>query len=381
MSAQRSRAKTASDRDARSLLLPPDSTLATATAFLVAFGLVTVYSAGTLKGALSFDSTSHLLGKQLVAAMIGVTLMYGVSRCTLATLEKLAAGLGVLTLLLLVVVLIPGIGTKVGGARRWINLGGGLNFQPSEFARLATVLLVAKFAARHQDEIPTFRGILRALFLPGVFCALILLQPDFDTALTVLLIGSIILFVAGLPWIYVVSGALLGGAGAGALVYFASYRMERIIGFLDPWADVRGRGYQIIQCWIGMGSGGWFGRGLGQSVQKLGFLPEAHTDFIFAVVGEEWGFLGAAAIVSLFMVIAWRGYRISAEQTIPFARYLGAGITAMVTIQALLNLMVVTGLAPTTGVPLPLVSYGGTSLVFVMASLGILWGLSRRREA
>jgi cell division protein FtsW len=375
----RGRGNSAASSDARALELPPDSTLATATALLVAFGLVTVYSAGTIDGALSYDATGHLLGKQLIAAMLGMACMYVVSRMTLHRLEQLAAALGVITLILLVAVLIPGIGTKVGGARRWINLGGGLNFQPSEFARLATVLLVAKFAARHQNEIPTFRGIVRALCLPGIFCGLILAQPDFDTGLTVLLIGAIILFVAGLPWLYVGAGVLVGGVGAAGLIMFARYRMERIVGFLDPWADVRGKGYQIIQCWIGMGSGGWFGRGLGQSVQKLGFLPEAHTDFIFAVVGEEWGFLGAAAIVMLFMVVAWRGYRISADQTIPFARYLGAGITAMVTIQALLNLMVVTGLAPTTGVPLPLVSYGGTSLIFVMASLGILWGLSRRR--
>jgi len=188
----------------------------------------------------------------------------------------------------------------------------------------------------------------------------------------------VILFVAGVPWRYVLIGAGAAVLVAILLIWKEPYRMDRIMGFLDPWSDPRRKGYQIIQCWIAMGSGGIFGKGLGASIQKLGFLPEAHTDFIFAVIAEELGFVIASLIVVLFGIISWKGYRIAIRQSIPFARYVAIGITAMVSMQAGLNLMVVSGLAPTTGVPLPFVSYGGTSLIFMMSSLGILWGISRR---
>ncbi len=362
---------------AEDLSAPPDSTLATATVLLMAIGLVSVYSAGIMEGEQVFDSTGHFLLRQSIAAVLGIGAMIWASRLPLAKIEHYTTLFGLGTLLILLIVLIPGIGTKISGARRWIRLGP-VSFQPSEFARLATVMLVAKYAASHSEEIRTFKGVCKSLILPTMFAALILAEPDFDTGLMVLLIGALILFVAGIPWIYVVGGASAGLAAAAGLIIVAPYRLQRIAGFLDPWSDMRGKGYHIIQSWIAMGSGGFFGKGLGGSVQKLGFLPEAHTDFIFAIIAEEWGFVGATVIVMLFCVIAWRGYRIALAQTIPFARYLGMGITAMVTLQALLNLLVVSGLAPTTGVPLPLVSYGGTSLVFMTSSLGILWGLSRR---
>jgi cell division protein FtsW len=357
--------------------LPPDPTLATVTVLLMAIGLIAVYSAGAARGAQQFDSSAHFLSRQAIAGVIAIGAMLWFSRMSLASLQRWTMIIGLATFAVLIMVLIPGIGTKIGGARRWINFGFGLNFQPSEFARLSTVLLVAKYAANRPDEVRTIKGLFKSLLVPILYTGLILLQPDLDTGLTVLMIGGIILFIAGLPWIYVVGALAVGALGTGILIVAEPYRIERVLGFLDPWADMRGKGYQIIQCWIAMGSGGLIGKGLGQSVQKLGFLPEAHTDFIFAVIGEEGGFLVTASIIILFGLMAWRGYRIAASQTIPYARYLAAGITAMVTLQALLNLMVVTGLAPTTGVPLPFLSYGGTSLIFMTASLGILWGLSR----
>lgn len=357
-------------------LSPPDSILATVTVMLMAIGIISVYSAGVMEGTVHFESTTHFVIRQMIAAVIGLAGMVLASRLPLSTIEKFATVFGVVTLIVLALVLIPGIGTVVGGARRWIRLGP-INFQPSEFARLATVLLVAKYAATHAEELKTLRGFGKAMLLPAVFAGLINLEPDFDTALMVLLIGGIILFCAGIPLGYVLIIGTAGVIGAWMLVIGSEYRYQRILGFLDPWSDARGKGYHIIQSWTAMGSGGFFGKGLGNSVQKLGFLPEAHTDFIFAIIGEEGGFIVASAIVALFGVLAWRGYRIAAAQTIPFARYLAIGITAMITLQALLNMMVVTGLAPTTGVPLPLVSYGGTSWIFMATSIGLLWGLSR----
>lgn len=359
------------------LSAPPDPALATATAMLMAVGLVSVYSAGIMEGEIAYDSTGHFLIRQTVAAVIGIAAMIWASRLPFAKIERVTTVFGFGTLVLLIMVLVPHVGTRIGGARRWLRLGP-VSIQPSEFARLAAVLLVAKYAASHDAEIKTFRGICKSLLLPTIFCALILGEPDFGTGLMVLLIGALILFVAGIPWIYVIGGGAVGLVASIVLILVAPYRLQRIAGFMNPWADMRGKGYHIIQSWIAMGSGGLFGKGIGGSVQKLGFLPEAHTDFIFAIICEEWGYLGALFVISLFAVITWRGYRIAVAQTIPFARYLGTGITAMITLQALLNLMVATGLAPTTGMPLPLVSYGGTSLVFTTTSLGILWGLSRR---
>jgi len=355
----------------------PDPTLATATIFLMAIGLIFVYSAGIMRAEIAYNSTSHFLVRQMVAAAIGIGLMMFVSRVSSDWLENFTGVFGIVTLVLLMVVLIPGIGVKIAGARRWINLGPLGRFQPSEFARLAAVLLVAKYAARHGDEIRSAAGIAKALVLPFVFAALILAEPDTDTGFTVLIIAGVILFAAGIPWLYILSLGALGLVGGTAVIMMAAYRMERILGFLNPYADMRGRGYHIVQGWTAMGSGGFFGKGLGASVLKFGFLPEAHTDFILAIIGEEGGFITTSLIAVLFGVIVWRGYKIALAQSDAYSRFVAVGITAMVTLQALLNMMVVTGLAPTTGVPLPFVSYGGTSVMFMAASLGILLGLSR----
>lgn len=362
------------------LTLPPDPTLALATILLMAIGMVSVYSASPSSLALESSQSGYLLMHQFGAAILGGLVMIAASRLTLAQLDRATPWVSAVAMISLIVVLIPGIGQKVGGATRWIRLGP-LSFQPSELARLATVLYAARFAARNPDAIKNWKGLLSAFGVPLVFCILILLQPDFDTGFIMLGFAGIIFFAAGLPWLYLGFGAVAGSAAAIALIWIEPYRMQRITGFLHPLEDPQGKGYQIIQCWTGMGSGGWFGRGLGKSVQKLGFLPEAHTDFIFAVIGEEGGFLVTALIVILFIILAWRGYRIAMAQSLSYARYLAVGITSMVTVQALINLAVVSGLMPTTGVPLPLVSYGGTSVVFITAALGILWGLSRRRNA
>lgn len=359
---------------------PADSTLSTAIFALLAIGLVAVFSASTMKAHTYFDSSSHFLSVQLTAAMIGLLMMLLISRIPITAIEKFTPVFGLFTAVILGLVLVPAFGAEVGGARRWLNLGPLPRFQPSEFARVAAVLLVARFAARRPEEVATIKGVGKALAGPLVFAVLILFEPDLDTGMTILLISGIVLFAAGLPWRYVITLLVIGAIALVGLISVADYRMDRILGFMDPWADMKGRGWHVIQGWIAMGSGGLFGRGLGNSIQKHGFLPEPHTDFIFAIIGEEGGFVFSVLIVVLFGVVAWRGYRIAASQKNNFACYVAVGITSMITLQALLNLMVVTGLAPTTGVPLPLISYGGTSLVLTMCALGILLGLSRRTD-
>ncbi|RMH59418.1 MAG: putative lipid II flippase FtsW [Candidatus Hydrogenedentota bacterium] len=363
----------------RETLFPPDAFLVTTTLFLMAVGFIFVYSAGVMKAEIYYGSTSHFLVRQALAAVIGIVTMIVLSRIPADLLERAAGPFAILTFLLLFLVLIPGVGIKISGARRWLPMPLLGRFQPSEFARLAVVIVVARYVARNGEEIGTWTGVGKMLLPPLLFFLLIVAEPDFDTAMMIPALALVILFVAGLPWRILtgIVGVLL--AGAAALVAAAPYRLERIRGFLDPWSDVQGKGYHIIQGWTAMGSGGLFGKGIGQGVQKYGFLPEPHTDFIFAVIGEEIGLIGTVLVTAGFIVLAWRGYRAALEQKEPFARYAAAGVTALITGQALLNMMVVTGLAPTTGVPLPLISYGGTSIVFTCAAIGILLNFSRRR--
>lgn len=353
----------------------PDPALSTAALALIAIGLVAVYSAGIMRAQSLYDSTGHFLARQSIAALLGFTCLWVAIRMPLRLLDRLAGPFGILTLVFLALVLVPSVGVEINGARRWLSLGPLGRFQPSEFARLSVVLLIAKYAAGHTERMASLSQVTKALVLPALFAGLILAQPDLDTGLMILVIGLTILFAAGIPWAYIIGFGLLGLACAA--MWLRGFQIDRIVGFLDPWADPRGRGYHVIQGWTAMGSGGFFGKGLGGSVLKFGFLPEAHTDFILAVIGEEGGFIVTSIVVLLFGVIAWRGYKVALSQPTQFGRFIAVGITAMITIQALLNLMVVTGLAPTAGVPLPLVSYGGTSFVLTTASLGILLGLSR----
>lgn len=361
-----------------SLAGPPDTTLATATALLMALGMVFVYSAGTDRGTDAL--TANLLVRQLIAGVIGCTCMYWCSRVTLSRLDQFTLILVGAAILANILVLVPGVGHTVKGATRWLRLGPA-SFQPSEVARIASVLYAARFAARSPELIRDWRTFWRGFDIPLVFATLVYFQRDLDTALFMLIYPGIVYFVAGMPWRAVIAG---GACAASAAIYYVQsepYRMKRFTAFLNPELDAQGDNYQVVQALRGLGSGGWFGRGLGGSIQKFGFLPEAHTDFIFAVIGEEGGLVTTVLIVGLFAVLAWRGYRISLGQANPYARYLAAGITAMITFQALMNLLVVTSRIPVLGIPLPLVSSGGTSLIFVASALGILWGLSRHRES
>jgi len=279
--------------------------------------------------------------------------------------------------ILLVLVLVPPFGVTINGTRRWIRLGP-VSFQPAELAKLALVIYLAAFFARKRDEIGDFRrGVLPPLAVAGTLAALVFAQPDLGTCLTLVALTFGLLFLAGgrvRHLLIVVAPALPLLALA---IWAAPYRLRRITAFVDPWADPRGSGFQIIQSWLALGNGGLVGQGVGASKQKLFYLPESHTDFIFAIIGEELGFVGAASIVLLFVVFAWRGLRIGLRAPDPFGTYLALGITVLVATQTVVNLGVVTGLLPTKGLPLPFISFGGSALLVTMLSTGVLLNISQ----
>jgi cell division protein FtsW len=348
--------------------------LALVTAALVLFGLVMVYSATSGSAALGNANPLGYVERQVTYAITGVILLVVVSRLDLERLRALAPTLVVTALVLCLAVLV--IGTRVNGARRWIGVGP-LVFQPSELAKLALVVWTAAYLSRRQPP-RTLRELARPLgFLVLFFAAIVLVEPDLGTALTLLLVVGAILLVSGtrLP--------LLGSAyalvfGLAAIAAWSSpYRRDRLLTFLDPWKDPTGAGLQNVQALISMGSGGVFGRGLGQCIECLHYLPEAHTDMMFAVVGEELGFVGVSLLVAAFCTFAYAGLRLAIACRDPFAKRLAAGITALVCGQAAINMAAATGLAPLTGIPLPFVSYGGSSLVVMLAGVGVLLNIAR----
>ncbi|MDA8441093.1 MAG: stage V sporulation protein E [Peptococcaceae bacterium] len=355
----------------------PDYVLLITVLALLALGVVMVYSASAVKAHLEFDDPFHFLKLQLLWSALGIaTLVLGMN-IDYGWLRAYAKPLLYVGLILLVMVKIPGVGREVNGAVRWIGLGP-LSLQPSEVIKLAMVIFLAKVLAVKPEKIRFFfKGLLPPLGLLVVIAGLIMLQPDLGTTLVIAGTTFMVLIAAGARWGHI---AALGSAGVGLVVLAiaaAPYRMKRILAFLDPWADPSGKGYQTIHALLALGSGGLFGLGFGQSRQKFLYLPESHTDFIFAIIGEELGILGAAVIAILFVIFAWRGYKIAMAAPDPFACLLGVGVTSMIVIQAGINIGVVSGLLPVTGITLPFISYGGSSLLFTMAAVGILLNLSR----
>jgi cell division protein FtsW len=277
----------------------------------------------------------------------------------------------------LLLVLTPGIGAERGGARRWIALGG-FSLQPSEFVKLGMVLFLARWISRHREAMPRFAsGVLPALLCVGVCSALMLGQPDFGTAVILGLLLLLMLFVGGARPAHIGALVLCGAIATIAAVHLAPYRMRRLLAFMHPWEHSQDAGFQLVQSLIAFGSGGLSGVGLGQSEQKMLFLPEAHTDFIFALVGEELGLIGAVVVLVLFAVVAVRGFRIAVRHSDSFASLLAFGLTAVLVLSAVVNVGVVLGMLPTKGLPLPFLSYGGSALLATMLEVGLLAGLSR----
>ncbi len=356
----------------------PDPWLCLPAAALLALGLLMVLNTTYFLGQAKTGDSFHFFKLHLLHIAVGFVVLAALSQFSLAGLRRLVLPLMVVAVALLILVWVPGLGVVRGGARRWVRLGPVLA-EPSELVKFAVVFFLADFLAKRQDAISSFKhGPLPAFLIVGPIALLVLKQPDFGTTVMLALVLFALLFAAGARAKHL--GAA-GGLALAALVIQAvakPYRMRRLTTFMDPWGSARGAGFQLTQSLIALGEGGGWGTGLGAGRQKMFYLPQAHTDFVFAVVVEEFGMIGALAVFALFCAILLRGMRIAHEEPDPFASLLAVGLTAMLSLQALVNMAVVIGLVPTKGLPLPFLSYGGTSIVMAMAALGALLALSRR---
>jgi cell division protein FtsW len=340
---------------------------------LVAFGLVMVYSATSAPAALAQTDPMSYLKKQGVYALIGVASMMAAARLDYRRLRLLAPGLVLTSLFLCLAVL--ALGTRVNGARRWIAIGPA-TFQPSELAKLALAVWAAAYLCRRPAP-RTLKQLWRPTgMLLAVFCVLVLLEPDLGTVIAIVVVLAAILLISGTPLPTLGLGASIAVAVGLAAIWFEPYRRARLFSFLDPWKDPQGAGFQTVQALIGFGSGGPFGTGLGQGVNKINYLPEAHTDMIMAVIGEELGLVGVTGVIAAYAAFAYAGLRVALRCKDPFGKRLAAGLVALVCGQAVINLAAVLGLAPLTGIPLPFISYGGSSLVVALLSVGVLLNIA-----
>ena len=340
---------------------------------LVAFGLVAVYSATSAPAEVGGQNPNYYLERQGLYATLGIVLMVLAQRFDYRRLRLLAQPLVLVSLGLLVAVLV--VGTAVNGARRWISFGPAA-FQPSELAKLALALWAAAYLSRRPAP-RDLRELARPVgALAGIYSALLILEPDLGTAITILVMLSAMLLVAGTPLKTLTAALTITGGLGAAAIWLEPYRRARFFAFLHPWHDVQGVGFQLVQAMIGMGSGGIFGVGLGQGVQKVFYLPEASNDMIAANIGEELGLIGIGAVILAYVVFGFTGLRVALRCQDPFGKLLATGITALVCGQAAVNIAAVLGVAPLTGIPLPFLSYGGSSLVVLLASVGILLNIA-----
>jgi cell division protein FtsW len=356
--------------------LKSDKLLFIATLVLVCASLVMVYSASAVLALEKNQHPSFFLFKQATFALLGLVLMPVLMRIDYRNYRQpivLWTALGLVSLALIAVL----FGPRINGARRWFGIAG-VGVQPSEFAKLAMIFFVAAILERRMDRIDDIRySLLPVAIVVGGVVGLIMLQPDLGTALSIIAIVGAMVFAAGINYRYVIGLLLVSLPAAYVVLMSADYRQRRIKVFLDPWSDPLGDGFQVIQSFIAVGTGGLFGRGLMAGVQKLFYLPYPETDFIFAVIGEELGLLGTTVVLACFCVIAWRGLRTSMRAPDRFGAFLALGLTAMLVVQAFFNMSVVLGLLPTKGIPLPFVSFGGSSLLMSMIGMGILLNVSQ----
>lgn len=353
----------------------------TITAILIAIGIVMIYSASAIYADSTMGDSMYYIKRHLLYLTLGIVMMFLAMALDLTLLKKYAKPLMAVTVFLLLIVLIPHIGRETSGARRWFKFGP-VNFQPSELAKIAVIIYMADFISRKGIEIKSFiRGYLPALMVLGVVVGLVLLEPDLGTAITVCSIVFIMLYAGGVRGSYILASMLSSLPVLYFLLFRVAYRRKRMMAFLNPWEDRRGTGFQIIQSFVALGSGGLFGVGLGQSRQKLFYLPASHTDFIFSIIGEELGFVGTASIAVLFAVFVWQGMKIVFKTTDTFERLLSLGIVSLIAIEAIINIGVTAGALPTKGLPLPFISYGGSGLIFHLMAIGILLNVAKSCEA
>ena len=355
----------------------PDIFLMIVTFTLLAVGLIMVYSASAVWADYKFNDSFFFAKRQMLFAGVGIVAMFFIMNIDYWTWRTWAKVILIICFVLLILVLIPGIGNVRNGSRSWIGVGA-FSVQPSEFMKIAMIAFLAKFLSENQKAITSFKqGLFPSLGLVFLAFGLIMLQPDLGTGTVMVGTSVVMIFIAGARISHFVGLGLIGVAGFVGLIISAPYRMKRITSFLDPWQDPLGSGFQMIQSLYAIGPGGLFGLGLGQSRQKFFYLPEPQTDFIFAILAEELGFIGGSLILLLFSLLLWRGIRIALGAPDLFGTFLATGIIAMIAIQVMINIGVVTGLMPVTGITLPFLSYGGSSLTLMLMAVGVLLNISR----
>ncbi len=355
----------------------PDMVIFVITLIILAIGIIMVYSSSAVISLNKHGDIYYYLKRQLLFAFLGILAMYVTMNIDYWHWRKWAKVILLISFILLIAVLIPGIGTLRNGARSWLGVGA-FSIQPSEFTKLAMIMFMADFLTKHQEKLKSFfKGFLPSLLILGSAFALIMLQPDLGTGTVLLGTIIIIIFVAGAKLSHLITLFSIGILGFIGLILAAPYRIQRITSFLDPWKDPLGAGYQVIQSLYAIGPGGLFGLGLGMSRQKFYYIPEPQTDFIFAILSEELGFIGGGFVLLLFLILMWRGIRTAILAPDMFGSLLATGIIGMIIIQVIINISVVISLMPVTGITLPLISYGGSSLTLTLTAIGILLNISR----
>ena len=358
-----------------------DRTLILLAFILIAVGIGMIYSASAVMAQKRFGDSAYFLKRQLVWLAVGMVLLMIFARTDLKTLRAWGVPLLLIGVVALVAVLLPMIGVSVKGARRWLKLGS-LTIQPAELVKVGVLLYLAHYLAKKGERIEDFRlGFVPPLLVIGLVIALVLVEPDLGTATVIGLVSFGLLFVGGARLGHL---AMIGLAALPALYLLIAgvgYRRQRMLSFLDPWSDPEGSGFQVIQSFLALGGGGPFGVGLGEGRQKLFFLPEPHTDFVLSMLGEELGFLGTSIVIVLLAAFVAKGFMIALAAEDPFGRYLALGVSFLVAFHTLINVGAISGLLPTKGLPLPFLSYGGSSLVVNMIGTGMLMSVSRNRPA
>lgn len=356
-----------------------DRILLGVTFLLMGMGVVMVYSASIVSAEVRIGNGAYYLERQVVYVMLALVAMLVGLRVHHDVWRRLARPALIVAILLLAVVLVPGVSATAKGASRWINLGPA-RLQPSEVTKLAWIIFLAAFLSLNQEKVRALKtGWGTPIACMGIIGLLLMKQPDFGSTLICGGLMVLMLWAAGARWLHVGGLALIAGAAIPMAIIFEPYRMKRLLAFLSPEDDPQGVAYHINQALISFGSGDWTGLGLGASRQKLMYLPEAHTDFIFSILGEELGLMGVAFVMVLFAIFVWRGFKIAREATSAFGALLAFGITAEIGLQAMINMGVATAVLPTKGLTLPFVSYGGSSIITLGAAVGILLNISRRR--
>lgn len=346
------------------------------TVLIAAFGVLMVYSASFYTAQTQYDDAFYFMKKQLLGFVLGIAAMFATAFFPYKNLKKLKWPALIVSLVLLAAVFIPGLGVENYGATRWIGLGP-ITIQPSEIAKYGFVIFAAAYVSERPERMKKFTGMLPVLGAGGAICVLIILEPNMSVTMCVGLLTLVMLFVSGVKLRYILIVLIPAALAVPVLILIEPYRLQRLYAFLDPWQSPQGEGYQLIQSLYALGNGGWFGTGLFNSVQKYRYLPFAESDFILSVIGEEFGFVGIVILFLLFGLLIFAGIRTASRCKDLFGFLMSSGITAVLAIQVILNALVVSGSIPPTGLPLPLISSGNTSLIITMAAMGVLYNISR----